>query len=127
MKRLLTAIVLLVLIISVSTLSLYDLREKVDHMNGQIDAARSVSPDQASPQELSHIGSELRGQWEEMESRLVLYINHGTLDHITQIFAELPALAAHENYAEFYGRMDIAAALLDDLWKASLPSYRTLL
>ena len=39
----------------------------------------------------------------------------------------LPALAEYEDYAAFFGRLDVVSALMDDLWKSNLPTYRNLL
>ena len=37
------------------------------------------------------------------------------------------ALAEYEDYAAFFGRLDVVSALMDDLWKSNLPTYRNLL
>lgn len=125
MKRLLISIVLILSIVTIAGTSLWDLRHGISELNVALDDLRQTPPRQQ--QELTDKSRLLLELWNKKENRFVLYVNHGTLDHITQMVAELPALAQYGDFSHLYSKADSISALLDDLWQSSLPSYRTLL
>ena len=126
MKRLITSVILLVAIICVSTLSLYSLRDQKEAIMTAAAELRSMSGD-PDPAVLQEKSQQLFEDWNRREEILVLYIRHDVLDQITQLLAELPALAEYEDWAAFFGRLDVVSALMDDLWKSNNPTYRNLL
>ncbi|MEG2074344.1 MAG: DUF4363 family protein [Angelakisella sp.] len=125
MKRLVIAIVLLIGIVSIAGVSLWDLGQGLDELNTAVDDLRRTPPSEEN--RLTEKSARLLELWNKKEKRFVLYINHGTLDHITQIVAELPSLAQYGEYSHLYSKADAISALLEDLWQSSLPTYRTLL
>ena len=126
MKRLITSVILLVAIICVSTLSLYSLRDQKEAIMTAAAELRSMSGD-PDPAVLQEKSQQLFEDWNRREEILVLYIRHDVLDQITQLLAELPALAEYEDWAALFGRLDVVSALMDDLWKSNNPTYRNLL
>lgn len=125
MKRLVIAVILIVTIIGISGAALWDLGRGLEELNMAVDDLRQTSAKEQ--QALMEKSSGLLDLWNEKERRFVLYLNHGTLDHITQIVAELPSLAQYGEYSHLFSKADSISALLDDLWQSSLPTYRTLL
>ena len=124
MKRFITALILLGLIISISCWSLWDMGQSIQWLMEEARSLRNIQPGAPHIEDKS-----LRfvSCWEEAENRLIFYIHHDTLDHISQLIYELPALACYEEYGAFYGRLDALEAIFEDLWKSSIPSYRNLL
>lgn len=125
MKRLMIAIVLIISIFTIAGVSLWDLGKGIEELQVALDDLRQTPAVQQ--QELIDKSRSLMELWDKKEGRFVLYVNHGTLDHITQIVAELPALAQYGDFSHLYSKADSIGALLDDLWQSSLPTYRTLL
>lgn len=126
MKRLITSVILLILIIGLSIFTLQSLRIHKDNILSRTEEIRGMAQD-PDPQALAQKSRELFDEWNKDEEILVLYVRHDILDQITQLLAELPALAEYEDYAAFFGRLDVVSALMDDLWKSNLPTYRNLL
>lgn len=125
MKRLTISIVLILTIIALAGLALWDLGQGVEELHVALDGLRQTPVDQQ--QALVDQSQHLMELWQQKENRFVLYVNHGTLDHITQMVAELPALAQYGEFSHLYSKVDSIGALLDDLWQSSIPSYKTLL
>ena len=113
MKRLVTAVVLLVLIIGISTLSLFALEREL----------RQAPPSAA----LERDSEELFRLWNEKERLFVIFVRHDVLDELTVLMAELPSLARHGEYGHFYSGLDVILARLDDLLDSARPTYRNLL
>lgn len=124
MKRLITALVLLAIILSISCWSMLDMGHKLQWLIEEASSLRKVQP--GAPQ-IEDKSLRFVSCWEEAENRLIFYIHHDTLDHISQLVYELPALAHYEEYGDFYGRLDALEALFKDLLKSSVPNYRNLL
>ena len=126
MKRFAIALVLLAILLSISGYSLWDMSRNVIKLN---DAARQLSmmDPQKDHDQLVKKSTEFVSLWNDCESHFIFYIHHDVLDHVTQLVAELPALARFEEYGAFYSQIDSFLALLDDLWNSALPSYRNLM
>lgn len=128
MKRLILSVVLLSAILGISLYSHYNFRGHRDAILESVvqlqDLAQGPNRD---PELLAKKSRDFFDDWDKREEILVLYISHGTLDHITQLIAELPALAQYEDWSSFMGRLDVVSALIDDLWRSYNPSYRNLL
>lgn len=123
MKRLVTAIVLLVLIITISCVSLYILERDL----GEIDRAAQALRNETSSPALETKSEELFRLWNEKEELLVIFVRHDILDEVTVLIAELPSLARHEEFGLFYSGVDVILARMEDLREAARPSYRNLL
>ncbi|MEG1686480.1 MAG: DUF4363 family protein [Angelakisella sp.] len=123
--RFIISLVLLGLILLTAGLALFDLWRGLEEINSALRQASATPP--AQQQLLAEQSAALPELWNRLEKRFVLYVSHSTLDHITQLIAELPALARYGEYSHLYSHFDAILALLDDLWQSSLPSYRTLL
>lgn len=124
-RRLIVAIILMVLVVGSATISLLDLRHGLDQLETALEAAKSTAPQQHEL--LVERCVAIPEIWERAESRFVLYISHNTLEHVAQMVYELPQLAIYADYSELYSHLDAVSALLDGLWQTSVPSYRTLL
>ena len=124
-KRFWAALVLLALILTLCSLATWDLRQGLDALENALGQMRQTPPE--AQDSLVDQAQTLLELWNDKENRFVLYINHDTLDHITQMVAELPALARFEESSHLYSHLDAITALLDDLWQSSLPGYKTLL
>ncbi len=123
MKRLVIAVVLLVVLLSVSGYSLWSLRQLTTQLTQTAQQLRELPTD--GP--LEEASRDLVRQWEKAEDQLVLYVNHEKLERISQTAAELLALAQYEDYSIFYSKVDLLITQLDGLWEESLPNYRNLL
>ena len=123
MKRLVTAILLLALIVSVSCLSLYLLERDLGEIR---DFAGELQADTA-PEELEAKSKEFLRLWNEKEKLLVIFLRHDILDELTVRVAELPSLARNREYGLFYSGVDSIQARLEDLLDSVRPSYRNLL
>lgn len=123
MKRLAIAVVLLVVLLSVSGYSLWSLRQLTTQLTQTAQQLRALPTD--GP--LEEASRDLVRQWEKAEDQLVLYVNHEKLERISQTAAELLALAQYEDYSIFYSKVDLLITQLDGLWEESLPNYRNLL
>lgn len=124
-KRFYIAVALLTLILLLCSVATWDLHHQLTGLQQSLHTLGATAP--SEQQSLVEQSRALTQQWDEAESRFVLYVSHDSLDHLTQMIAELPALAQHAEYSHLYSHVDAIAALLDDLWEASIPSYRTLL
>ena len=123
MKRLVTAVVLLVLIIGISTLSLFALERELGEICAYAGELRQVAPSAA----LERDSEELFRLWNEKERLFVIFVRHDVLDELTVLMAELPSLARHGEYGHFYSGLDVILARLDDLLDSARPTYRNLL
>lgn len=124
-KRFWGALALLAVIVTLCSVATWDLRQGLDELEQSLTHMQETPHDDRAA--LEQQAQDLLDQWNRWEDRFVLYISHGTLDHITQMIAELPALARFEESSHLFSHLDAIAALLDDLWQSSLPSYKTLL
>lgn len=123
MKRLVTAICLLVAILSVSLFSLFALERDIGELYGLAQELRAFPP----TGELEEKSQRLFDRWNEKEKLLVIFVRHDVLDELTSLTAELPSLARHEEYGLFYSGVDVLLARLDDLLDSARPTYRNLL
>lgn len=123
MKRLVTAILLLALIVSVSCVSLYLLKQDLGEIQ---DFAGELQADTA-PEELEAKSKEFLRLWNEKEKLLVIFLRHDILDELTVRIAELPSLARNREYGLFYSGVDSIQARLEDLLDSVVPSYRNLM
>ena len=123
MKRLVTAAVLLVLIIGISTLSLFALERELEEICACAGELRQAPPSAA----LERDSEELFRLWNEKERLFVIFVRHDVLDELTVLMAELPSLARHGEYGHFYSGLDVILARLDDLLDSARPTYRNLL
>ena len=123
MKRLITAICLLVAILSVSFFSLYVLERDLGELTGLARELRASAP----AVELEQKSQRLFDRWNEKEKLLVIFVRHDVLDELTALTAELPSLARHGEYGHFYSGVDTLLARLDDLLDSARPTYRNLL
>ena len=122
MKRLVTAVVLLVLIIGISTLSLFALERELEEICACAGELRQAPPSAA----LERDSEELFRLWNEKERLFVIFVRHDVLDELTVLMAELPSLARHGEYGHFYSGLDVILARLDDLLDSARPTYRNL-
>ena len=123
MKRLVTAVVLLVLIIGISTLSIFALVRELGEICACAGELRQAPPSAA----LERDSEELFRLWNEKERLFVIFVRHDVLDELTVLMAELPSLARHGEYGHFYSGLDVILARLDDLLDSARPTYRNLL
>ena len=123
MKRLVTAIVLLILILCISCYSLFAVQRSVGEVSGLANEIRY----ETESADLTAKSQELFDLWNEKEKLLVIFLRHDTLDELTVLLAELPSLARYEEYGSFYSRVDTVLARLDDLLDSVKPNYRNLM
>lgn len=123
MKRLVTAVVLLVVIVSISCLSLFALERELAEIGAVVGELRQQDPSPVLVEE----SEQLFRLWNEKERLLVLFVRHDVLDEITKLIAELPSLARYREYGCFYSGLDVILARLEDLLDSARPTYRNLL
>ena len=123
MKRLVTAICLLLAIITVSCFSLFVLERDLGELQSLAEELRYRTPQE----ELEQKSRELFTCWNRKEELLVIFVRHDTLDQLTALLAELPGLARYGEYGHFYSGVDVVLARLDDLLDSARPTYRNLL
>lgn len=123
MKRLVTAICLLLAIITISCFSLFILERDLGELQSLAEELRYQTPQE----ELEQKSRELFTCWNQKEELLVIFVRHDTLDQLTALLAELPGLARYGEYGHFYSGVDVVLARLDDLLDSARPTYRNLL
>ncbi len=123
MKRLVTAVVLLVLIVGISCLSLFALERELAEIGTVIGELRQQAPSPALEEE----SEKLFRLWNEKERLMVIFVRHDVLDEITELMAQLPCLARYGEYGHFYSGLDVLLARLEDLLDSARPTYRNLL
>ena len=123
MKRLVTAICLLLLILGISCFSLYILERDLGELQQLATELRYQTP----TEQLEEKSQQLFDRWNQKEELLVVFVRHDTLDQLTALLAELPSLARHGEYGHFYSGVDVTLARLDDLLDSARPTYRNLL
>lgn len=123
MKRLVTAICLLLAIVTVSCFSLFVLERDLGELQSLAEELRYRTPQE----ELEQKSQELFTCWNQKEGLLVIFVRHDTLDQLTALLAELPGLARYGEYGHFYSGVDVVLARMDDLLDSALPTYRNLL
>lgn len=123
MKRLVTAVILLAVILIISTLSLFALEREVARIGAAAGELRRQPPSPALEEE----SRDLFRLWDDKERLLVLFVRHDVLDEITELMAELPGLARYGEYGHFYSGLDVILARLEDLLDSARPTYRNLL
>lgn len=123
MKRFVTAVCLLLVILCISCVSLYILERDLGELGGLVEDLRYRTPDG----ELEEKSKQLFDCWNEKEKLLVIFVRHDILDEITVLMAELPSLARHGEYGHFYSGLDVILARMDDLLDSARPTYRNLL
>lgn len=123
MKRLITAVLLLCLILGISSYSFFSLEKGIEELSEAVQALRYHTP----AEELEARSQELVELWNQKERTFVVFVRHDTLDEVTQLLAELPSLAEYQELGSFYSRVDSILARLDDLADSARPSYRNLL
>ena len=125
MKRLTTALCILSVIVIISCYTTWDIHMVVKDLDYQLTNLRDLP--QSNHEEIVDASEHLLETWNKYEDKLILYVNHKTLDTLTLQLAELPALVEYEEYSFLYSKIDATIELLDDLWKATIPNYRNLL
>ena len=125
MKRLTTALCILSVIVIISCYTTWDIHMVVKDLDYQLTNLRALP--QSNHEEIVDASEHLLETWNKYEDKLILYVNHKTLDTLTLQLAELPALVEYEEYSFLYSKIDATIELLDDLWKATIPNYRNLL
>jgi len=123
MKRLVTAICLLLLILGISCFSLYILERDLGELQQLATELRYRTP----TEQLEEKSQQLFDRWNQKEELLVVFVRHDTLDQLTALLAELPSFARHGEYGHFYSGVDVTLARLDDLLDSARPTYRNLL
>ena len=123
MKRLITALCLLGLILGAGVFSLLSVEEGVAELTAAAEELRDETP----PEELEAGCLALLGLWEEKERTFVLFLRHDALDEVGFLLAELPALARHGEGAALESRLDGILARLEGLAGSVRPSCRNLL
>ena len=123
MKRLVTAICLLLLILGIRCFSLYILERDLGELQQLVLELRYQTP----PEQLEEKSQQLFDRWNQKEELLVVFVRHDTLDQLTALLAELPSLARHGEHGHFYSEVDVTLARLDDLLDSARPTYRNLL
>ena len=123
MKRLVTAICLLLLILGISCFSLYILERDLGELQQLATELRYRTP----AEQLEEKSQQLFDRWNQKEELLVVFVRHDTLDQLTALLAELPSLARHGEHGHFYSEVDVTLARLDDLLDSARPTYRNLL
>lgn len=123
MKRLVTAICLLLLILGISCFSLYILERDLGELQQLATELRYQTP----TEQLEEKSQQLFDRWNQKEELLVVFVRHDTLDQLTALLAELPSLARHGEHGHFYSEVDVTLARLDDLLDSARPTYRNLL
>lgn len=123
MKRLITAVCLLMAILSISCFSLYALERDLGELSSLAKELRASAPSDALEQK----SQQLFDCWNQKEKLLVIFVRHDVLDELTSLTAQLPSLARHQEYGYFYSGVDVLLARLDDLLDSARPTYRNLL
>lgn len=126
MKRIVTAVVLLAVIIVAASYSLHDLKVNIGELNDAC-AAMQAKASTADEAEMAEDGRALLELWNKKEARFVLYIQHDNLDHLTQEFSQLAELGRYGDRAQYYAKLDSILSLLDDIERSAVPGYRNLL
>lgn len=125
MKRCIMAVAIIVFVLFIAGVALYDLSLGVNRLLEVIDEIKEIPEDQIDL--LTEKSLELRDKWEKEEEHFVLYINHGTLMHISQLANELPELARHGSTDLLFSKIDAMNMLVNDLLRDNIPSYRNML
>ena len=120
MKRLVTAVVLLFLIVGISCFSLFAQERELGELAIELRQTEATG-------QLEEKSEELFRLWNEKERLLVLFVRHDVLDELTVRMAQLPSLARHGEYGLFYSGVDVVLARMEDLLEAARPTYRNLL
>ena len=122
MKRLVTAVVLLFLIVGISCFSLFAQERELGELNRLAIELRQTE----ATGQLEEKSEELFRLWNEKERLLVLFVRHDVLDELTVRMAQLPSLARHGEYGLFYSGVDVVLARMEDLLAAARPrSWRS--
>ncbi len=125
MKRFAVALGILATVFSVAVYSTFEIADIVDDLENQLDIIRTTP--QEDRETLLIASDNLHRSWEEYEDRMVLFVNKDALDTISLQITEIPALVEYGEYSFLYSKVDSTSELLDDMWKATMPGYRTLL
>lgn len=123
MNRLAISIILLIIIVIVSVATTMDIHFAVTDLEQQLLELKEAEDYQLA----IDTSTKLTDSWTSHEDRLVLYVNHQTLDQLTIALAEVPALVQFQETAFLHSKIDAILELLDDLWKSTVPNYRNLL
>lgn len=127
MKRLIIAIILMTVLVTVCGVSTWNLYLQKEQLAAQVEELRILVLENVPRMELKAKAEELLAEWKQEEKIMVIYVRHDSLDSITRVAASLPALIHYEDYASFLSQLDVMSACLEDLWKSNLPNYRNLL
>ncbi len=126
MKRLISAVCILLLILSISIFSLWDMKNSIDSLSLEVEKLRKEAT--ALPlSELTERCQALSDRWETLEQRFMLYVPHDHLDPIMEHLVELSAFAEHGEYPELLSNLDAISLMMKYLLESVTPSYRTLL
>lgn len=126
MKRLLCALLILLLILSISVFSLLDMKNAVSSLSLEAETLRKEAKELSLP-DLTERCRALSERWETLEKRFMLYVPHDHLDPIMEHLVELSAFAEHGEYPELFSNLDAVSCMMKYLLESVTPSYRTLL
>ena len=126
MKRVILALIIVFILLSISVLSLLDMKVSLNKIAAETASVRAQALNLSS-EELQLRCRKLQETWNTMEKRFLLYVRHDHLDSIMEHLTELSAFSEEMEYAELLSNLDAAEQMMEHLWESVKPSYRTLL
>ena len=126
MKRLITSLVLIALILIAGLYSLYRVKNVRDEMILQIETVSTAVEEENLILIKSGV-EKLCAYWKEQEGTLIHYVRHTQIDDITKSIARLPAMAAYQTYDVLFAELNSIRWQIDHIWKSEIPSFDNIL
>lgn len=126
MKRVIIAVAMTIAILAISIYSVVKIgefrKEAIAILSSCMQAAQ-----QGNTQEATILATDFFNFWGELQERMVRFVRHEPLNHITSIASRLPYLASSNDQSQFLAQLNELMVDIDNLWRDELPLARNLL
>lgn len=122
MNRLITALVIIAMILSVCGYSYHLFSETREEMLGLLDKIEASALDEEEPETVMALCESYSARWREKEKKLLRFIRHPQLDEISSLTAELRYLASGDGYSHLLAAIDRIRVNLDKVGDAEIYS-----
>ena len=125
MKRIITVIVIIVLMIGLSTAALVHLITATDQMQHTLDQILEAV-EQNKIGQVQNLTDQFQKQWTKNENIMTRYIHHDELDLIHGIVARLAPLIRYNDIAEYTAEVERLRELIWHIRESEIPSLKNI-
>lgn len=126
MKRIITAVSILILITAVSFSIPFCLKKYTDELIYQLDYIEYTF-DKKNVNDTQEQVEKFLELWEQDEEIIISFVNHGAVEDISYISARLSSLLGHKDSAEFLAEIRRIRAIISSIYEDEVPNLSNIL